>query len=140
MRSLLLRSAAFLFLGTAMACTTGGVGQDPQPAGVQDAGERPRLASRGDALTEMREAFPRLLRDAGVSGETVATFLVLPDGSVSRGSIRVERVTAEDFRAPTRQVVARLRFVPSERGQRAVVRATLRWTHPQPDIIVASGL
>lgn len=141
-RSFFLRSAALLCLGATVACAPANsqLSGEAPPPGVQDAGDRPRLANRGAAVLGMREAYPPLLRDAGVSGETTATFLVLPDGSVSRGSIRVERVSAEDFRAPTRQVVARLRFAPSERGQRAAVRATLRWMLPQPDVIVASGL
>jgi outer membrane biosynthesis protein TonB len=140
MSSFFLRLAAVLCLGVLAACGSSRYSQEPEIPAVLDPNVRPRLANRGDAVSEMREAYPRQLRDAGVSGETLATFTVLADGTVSRASIRVGRASTDDFREPTRHVVSRLRFVSSERGRQSTVRATLRWMLPQPDIFVGFGL
>lgn len=70
----------------------------------------------------MSRRFPALMWDAGVSGTVVMRFIVRPDGSIDRRTIRV--VQSSDFESPfasvAETVVQPLRFHPATRDGVAV--------------------
>ena len=114
----------------------------PAVSDVADAVPRVTPESRAQAKLWLQQAYPDLLRSAGIWGESSATFVVLPDGTVDRASIRVRNATHQDFRAATTQVVSRLRFVPAERAGQAVAfpgRVAISWQLPEPDITYRFG-
>ena len=133
-------------LGTLVLCacppSQPGLAPGARTGAVANAAPRITPESRAQAKLWLAQAYPDLLRSAGVWGESSATFLILPDGTVDRASIRVRDVTHQDFRAATAQVVSRLRFVPAERGGRAVpfsARASIAWQLPDSDIAFRFG-
>jgi TonB family protein len=116
--------------------------QEPAVSDVADARPRVTAESRAQAKLWLRQAYPDLLRSAGIWGESSATFVVLPDGTVDRATIRVRNATHQDFRPATAQVVSQLRFVPAERGGQAVAfpgRVAIAWQLPDPDITYRFG-
>ncbi len=132
-------------LGAAVLCAcppprTGivpGAQSGPAVSNVADAVPRVTAESRAQAKLWLQQAYPDLLRSAGIWGESSATFVVLADGTVDPATIRVRGATHQDFRAATAQVVSRLRFVPAERGGAAVAfpgRVSIAWQLPEPDI------
>jgi TonB family protein len=138
-----LRSLALLGTLALCACPPSqpglapGAQAGPAVSNVADAVPRVTAESRAQTKLWLRQAYPDLLRSAGIWGESSATFVVLADGTVDPASIRVRSATHQDFRAATAQVVSRLRFVPAERNGAAVAfpgRAAIAWQLPEPDI------
>jgi protein TonB len=64
--------------------------------------------------------YPDILRQAGVEGEALVSFVVDTTGRVEIGSFRVIRTTHELFIAAVRNALPRMRFIPAEVGSNKV--------------------
>ena len=100
---------------------TGGTGVDPNQTYTANAVDRvAELRNRSDVATAMRRLYPSHLRDAGVGGRVVVTFVVTADGRVEAGSIRVVSAPHPDLAEQTRRAVADFRFRPAQKGNQSV--------------------
>jgi protein TonB len=66
--------------------------------------------------------YPDILRQAGVEGETLVSFVVDTSGRAVPGSFTVVRSTHELFTAAVRNALPRMRFVPAEVGEKKVAQ------------------
>ena len=65
-------------------------------------------------------AYPDILRQAGVEGEALVTFVVDTSGRVDISTFKVVRSTHDQFAAAVRIALPRLRFIPATVGDRKV--------------------
>ena len=97
--------------------------------GVYDLTEVERLPSprnMPDVSRWLQRNYPPLLRDSGVEGEVVVSFVVDEDGRAERNSIQVTSSSHPGFDETAIQAAERLRFRPAQLEGRAVrVRASL---------------
>lgn len=93
--------------------------------------DSPPVVTNRDALGEIiQREFPRTLANAGINGEAIAEFVVLPDGTIDPGTVRIVSATNEGFAAPTLSILRRLRFKPGMlNGQpvRVLTRIPIVW-------------
>lgn len=80
---------------------------------VADAEAKPQLLNADEVQALLAETYPPLLRDAGITGQTVMSFVVDEEGSVDRRSIVVVSATHEGFAQASASVVWRMRFRPA---------------------------
>lgn len=64
--------------------------------------------------------YPDLLRQAGVEGEALVSFMVDTTGRVDLSSFKVVRTTHDLFAAAVKNALPRMRFIPAEIGDRKV--------------------
>ena len=64
--------------------------------------------------------YPDILRQAGVEGEALVSFVVDTTGRVDLGSFQVIRATHDQFAAAVKNALPRMRFLPAELGDRKV--------------------
>lgn len=64
--------------------------------------------------------FPLALRQAGIEGNVVAQFVVRPDGTVDRTSVRIMSSSHPGFVDPVRDAIPALRYQPARIHGRAV--------------------
>ena len=64
--------------------------------------------------------YPDLLRQAGVEGEALVSFVVDTTGRVDLASVKVVRSTHDQFAAAVKSALPRMRFIPAEIGRRKV--------------------
>lgn len=100
---------------------------NPEPAGdgndvvdVSMVEELPELSNRSQAERLLRQNYPDLLRDAGVTGRTIVTMIINAEGRVEPGSVRVVESTHEAFSEPAVKVAERMRFRPAKLNRQAV--------------------
>ncbi|HEY0152921.1 MAG TPA: TonB family protein [Longimicrobium sp.] len=96
----------------------------PAPADenpVYDVGsldETPELRNRRDVERSARRSYPPFLRDAGVSGDVIVSFVIGQDGNVEPGSIQIVNDVHPAFADAARAVAERMRFTPGRiRGE-----------------------
>jgi len=65
-------------------------------------------------------AYPDILRQAGVEGEALVSFVVDTAGRIDVASFKVVRSTHELFAVAVRNALPRMRFLPAEIGDRKV--------------------
>jgi len=65
-------------------------------------------------------AYPDILRQAGVEGEALVSFVVDTSGRVDQATFKVIRTTHELFASAVKSVLPRMRFIPAELGDRKV--------------------
>jgi protein TonB len=65
-------------------------------------------------------AYPDILRQAGVEGEALVSFVVDTSGRVDPATFKVIRATHDLFAAAVKNVLPRMRFIPAELGDRKV--------------------
>jgi periplasmic protein TonB len=65
-------------------------------------------------------AYPDILRQAGVEGEALVSFVVDTTGRVDLGSFKVIRATHDLFATAVKNALPRMRFLPAELGDRKV--------------------
>lgn len=65
-------------------------------------------------------AYPDILRQAGIEGEILVSFVVDTSGRVEISSFKVIRTTHELFTASVRNALPRMRFIPAEMGTKRV--------------------
>jgi periplasmic protein TonB len=64
--------------------------------------------------------YPDILRQAGVEGATLVSFVVDTTGRVDPGSLKVVHTTHELFTRAVRDALPRMRFIPAELGEKKV--------------------
>ncbi len=102
-----------------------------EPMAESEVDVRPSLRNGDDVQRALQRAYPSMLRDAGVTGETVLQFVIDENGRVEPGSVEIVSSSDEQFAAAARRVVSSMRFSPAKAGGRTVrVTTTLpeRWT------------
>jgi protein TonB len=65
-------------------------------------------------------AYPDILRQAGVEGEALVSFVVDTMGRVDQATFKVIRTTHDLFASAVKNVLPRMRFIPAELGDRKV--------------------
>lgn len=65
-------------------------------------------------------AYPDILRQAGVEGEALVSFVVDTSGRADVSSFKVIRTTHELFATAVRNALPRMRFIPAEVGDKKV--------------------
>jgi protein TonB len=78
--------------------------------------EQPAAPAPGSATP----AYPDILRQAGVEGEALVSFIVDTNGRVDLASFKVIRSTHDLFAAAVRNALPRMRFIPAMVGDRKV--------------------
>jgi protein TonB len=78
--------------------------------------EQPAAQAPGSASP----AYPDILRQAGVEGEALVSFVVDTSGRVDVATFKVVRSTHDLFAAAVRNVLPRMRFIPATVGDRKV--------------------
>jgi TonB family protein len=91
-----------------------------EPMSLDMVEERPELSNRSLAERLLRQNYPDLLRDAGVTGRTIVTMVIDADGRVEPGSVRVVESSHEAFSNPAVKVAERMRFRPAKLNRQAV--------------------
>lgn len=72
------------------------------------------------AANSAAPAYPDILRQAGVEGEALVSFVVDTSGRVDQATFKVIRTTHDLFVAAVKNVLPRMRFIPAELGDRKV--------------------
>jgi TonB family protein len=75
--------------------------------------EAPRVINGSDVQRQLSRLYPPDLRNAGVSGQVMARFLILEDGRVDPASITISSATHDGFRAPVLSLLPVLHFRPA---------------------------
>jgi TonB family protein len=117
--------------GTDGAATATGPALDPWVPDVADAEVKPRLVNAEEVQALLAETYPPLLRDAGIVGQTVMSFVIDEGGGVDRRSIVVVSATHDGFAQASASVVAKMQFRPATvLGRTAAVRMQIpiSWT------------
>jgi periplasmic protein TonB len=91
-----------------------------EPMSLDMVEERPELSNRSLAERLLRQNYPDLLRDAGVTGRTIVTMVIDAEGRVEPGSVRVVESSHEAFSDPAVKVAERMRFRPAKLNRQAV--------------------
>ena len=95
-------------------------GNGEEPVTLDMVEERPELSNRSQAERLLRQNYPDLLRDAGVTGRTIVTMVIDAEGKVEPGSVRVIESSHEAFSDPAVKVAERMRFRPAKLNRQAV--------------------
>jgi TonB family protein len=80
---------------------------------VADAEARPELLNADEVQGLLAETYPPALRDAGITGQAVMSFVIDEEGTVDRRSIVVVSATHEGFAQASASVVWRMQFRPA---------------------------
>jgi len=92
------------------------VGADASSAYHESQVERPVMLAPNSATP----AYPDVLRQAGVEGEVLVSFVVDTTGRVEVSSFKVLRATHEFFATAVKNALPRMRFIPAELGTHKV--------------------
>jgi TonB family protein len=98
---------------------------------VADAEVKPRLLNAGEVQALLAEVYPPLLRDAGITGQTLVKFVIDAGGRVVPASIVTVSTTRDAFAEASLEVVARMRFSPAmveDREVPVLVQIPIGWT------------
>ncbi len=91
-----------------------------RPNGGEAYGEREVEKPVTQAPNSAAPAYPDILRQAGVEGEALVSFVVDTTGRVEIGSFKVIRTSHALFAAAVKNAVPRMRFFPAEVGSNKV--------------------
>ena len=83
----------------------------------------PQLLNRAEAQVALVRLYPRLYRDAGITGEVTVAVEIDEAGVPDLTTVEVLNVTLEEFQTAAIQVVGIMRFHPAQRDGRAVRNA-----------------
>jgi len=92
------------------------VGVDGSSAYHESQVERPVMLAPNSATP----AYPDILRQAGIEGEVLVSFVVDTSGRVEVSSFKVIRATHESFATAVKNALPRMRFIPAELGTHKV--------------------
>jgi TonB family protein len=98
---------------------------------VADAEVKPTLLNAGEVQGLLAEVYPPLLRDAGVTGQTLVKFVIDAGGRVVPASVLMVSTTHAAFAEASLAVVARMRFTPAmveDREVPVLVQIPITWT------------
>lgn len=91
-----------------------------RPHGGEAYGEREVEKPVMQTPNSAAPAYPDILRQAGVEGEALVSFVVDTAGRVEVGSFRVLRTSHDLFAAAVKNALPRMRFIPAEVGSNKV--------------------
>lgn len=132
----------FSGVGVAGGTATGVEGGTPQNTAPVDSSQfvfevgsldydaRPEIRNRGQLPGILSRYYPRMLADAGIEGQTVLQFVILPDGKVDPASIKVINSSHEQFADASVKAVEKFRFSPGKyKGQpvRVMIQIPITW-------------
>jgi protein TonB len=78
--------------------------------------EKPVMQAPGSAVP----AYPDILRQAGIEGDVLVTFVVDTTGRAEAGSLKILRSTNDLFTKSVQSALPRMRFIPAEVGGKKV--------------------
>lgn len=125
--------------GTAKGVEVGGVPTNTAPVdssqfvfevGSLDYDARPEIRNRGQLPGILSRYYPRMLADAGIEGQTVMQFVILPNGQVDPASIKVISTSHEQFADASIKAIEKFRFSPGKyKGQpvRVMIQIPITW-------------
>jgi len=97
-----------------------------EPVAESEVDVRPSLRNADDVQRALQRVYPPMLRDAGVTGQTVLQFVIDENGRVEPGSVEVVSSSDDQFAAAARRVVSSMRFSPAKiHGRTVRVTTTL---------------
>ena len=102
--------------GTDSASRTAVAAADPSRDYLIHQVEKPVMQAPNSAAP----VYPDLLRQAGVEGEALVTFVVDTSGRADLASFKVIRTTHDLFATAVRNALPKMRFFPAEVGERKV--------------------
>lgn len=108
-----------------------GDGAGGSPVDVNVVEERPSLQNASEMQRVLQRLYPSMLRDAGVTGQTMLKFVIDTNGRVENGSVEVVSTTHDGFAGASVQAADRFRFRPAKIGGRAVrvsITMPISWT------------
>lgn len=80
----------------------------------------PSLVNPTEVTRAIAAGYPQALRDAGVTGQVLVRFMVLPDGRVAPASLRITSATHPDFEQVVLRVLPLMHFRPARVNGRPV--------------------
>ncbi|MBV9772826.1 MAG: TonB family protein [Gemmatimonadetes bacterium] len=101
------------------------------PVDVAVVEERPKLQNGDEMQRVLERLYPPLLRDAGVTGQTVLQFVIDTEGRVESSSVEVVSATNDAFREASVKAAEKFRFRPAKIGGRNVrvaITMPISWT------------
>lgn len=101
------------------------------PVDVNVVEERPSLQNAAEMQRVLQRLYPPLLRDAGVTGQTMLKFVIDASGRVESGSVEVVSTSHDGFASASVQAADRFRFRPAKIGGRPVrvsITMPISWT------------
>jgi periplasmic protein TonB len=101
---------------TAAAADTAEVTVDPTATFLEFQVEQPAMQAPNSAIP----VYPEILRQAGVEGEALVSFVVDTSGRVDVATFKVVRASHDLFAAAVRNALPRMRFIPAAVGDRKV--------------------
>lgn len=90
----------------------------------------PVLQNTAAVTAAMLREYPKILLDAGISGQVTAEFVVQADGTVDMSTVKITNSSNERFVQPTTNVIERFRYTPGRyKGQavRVLVSMPIGW-------------
>ena len=101
------------------------------PVDVNVVEERPSLQNASEMQRVLQRLYPPMLRDAGVTGQTMLKFVIDANGRVENGSVVVVSTSHDGFGSASVQAADKFRFRPAKIGGRAVrvsITMPISWT------------
>ena len=109
----------------------GGDGAGGAPVDVNVVEERPSLQNAAEMQRVLQRLYPSMLRDAGITGQTMLKFVIDTNGRVEDGSVEVVNTSHEGFANASIQAADKFRFRPAKIGGRPVrvsITMPISWT------------
>lgn len=116
---------------TAKEPPTGASKASSGPVDVNVVEERPSLRNAAEMQRVLQRLYPPLLRDSGVTGQTMLKFVIDANGRVEAGSVEVLSSTHDGFSSASIEAADRFRFSPAKIGGRPVrvsISMPISWT------------
>ncbi len=108
-----------------------GEGAGGAPVDVNVVEERPSLQNASEMQRVLQRLYPDMLRDAGISGQTMLKFVIDTNGRVENGSVEVVNTSHDGFAGASVQAADKFRFRPAKIGGRPVrvsITMPITWT------------
>jgi TonB family protein len=90
------------------------------PVEAREVDVLPDITNRSEIERFLRQHYPPLLRDAGVTGRVTVSLIIDETGRVEPGSVSVVTATSEGFRDASVKAAEKFRFRPARMGGRPV--------------------
>jgi TonB family protein len=108
-----------------------GPARPDEPADVALSEERPTLRNAGEVEAALADLYPPVLRDAGITGRVMLSFVVDSDGAIDPTSVTIVSASRYEFAAASAAVARLLKFSPARIDGRPVpvlVTMPVTWT------------
>jgi TonB family protein len=91
---------------------------------------QPKLNNLREVQRALTRLYPRMLQDAGISGQTVMQFVITEQGTVDPSTVEVVQSSHDPFREASTRVVETFKFDPGRyqgRNVRVLIRMPITW-------------